>query len=155
MRFPMAIRRNEVLFDLSIIPPSDKLGAIIITDIYMYLILSLLFKSCFIQYILSYSFSSFNSFQLLPTTYSISYFFSLSNTHSHWHTHKHTHTCTCAHPCKHTKFPQKAQAYFVLNNYSWTWDNPGVFDISSVSIGKSKFSLPWELSMTNSLLEGR
>lgn len=36
------------------------------------------------------------------------------------------HTCThaCACPRKHTKFPPKAQAYFVLTNYSWPWDQP-------------------------------
>lgn len=110
----MTIRRNEVLFDLSIIPPSDKLGAITITDIYMYLILSLLFKSCFIQYISSHFFSSFNSFQLLPTTDSIAYFFSLSNTHSHLHTHKHTHMHMCTSMQAH-KVPPKGTGLFCVN----------------------------------------
>lgn len=121
----MTIRRNEVLSDLSIKTPRDKLETIIITDIY--LILLILFKSCFTQCILSYSFSSFNSFQLLPTTESISYSFSLSNTDSHVHAPPHTCTHACACPRKHTKFPPKAQAYFVLTNYAWPWDQPWCF----------------------------
>lgn len=110
----MTIRRNEVLSDLSIKTPRDKLETIIITDIYIYLILLILFKSCFTQGILSYSFSSFNSFQLLPTTDSISYSFSLSNTDSHVHTPPHMYTRMCM-PTQAHKVPPKGTGLFCVN----------------------------------------